>query len=153
VLDQILDRLVNVKKSGTNKWISCCPVHDDKTPSMGVWDEGERIIMHCLGCGAKGPEIMGALGLPIGMLFKDDNGLPSGYVPKAVIEKAQEAAYFVEIFESEIRKGHVATLAEKRQNRKSMQLRRLLDEANNEVRSARTGLAFGKARAIPETFR
>jgi hypothetical protein len=153
VLDQILDRLVKVKSSGRDKWTACCPVHKDNTPSMGVWDEGDRILMHCLGCGAKGPEIMGALALPIGMLFKDDNGLPSGHVPKAVIEKAQEAAYFVEIFESETRKGHVATLAEKRQNRKSMQLRRLLDEANNEVRGARTGLASGKARAIPETFR
>lgn len=153
MLDQILDKLVNVKKSGTNKFIACCPVHEDKTPSMGIWDEGERIIMHCLGCGAKGPEIMGSLALPIGLLFKDSKGLPSGHVPKAVIEKAQEAAYFVEIFESETRKGYSPTLAEHRQNRKSKYLRRLLNEGDDKGRRVGTGLAANKVRAIPETFR
>ncbi len=153
MLDQILDRLVNVKKSGTNKWIACCPVHEDKTPSMGVWDEGERIIMHCLGCGAKGPDIMGALSLPVRMLFKDDKSMPAGYVPKAVIEKAKEAVYFADIFESEVNKGYQATLAEKRQNRKSQHLRRLLDETDNKGRVAGNGMAAGKVGAIPEAFR
>jgi hypothetical protein len=153
VLDQILDRLVNVKKSGTNKWIACCPVHEDKTPSMGVWDEGERIIMHCLGCGAKGPEIMGALSMPVRMLFKGDDSMPAGYVPKAVIEKAKEAVYFVDIFESEVRKGHDATLAEKRQNRKSKQLKRLLDETDNKGRVAGNGVVVTKIGSIPEAFR
>ena len=153
MLEQILDRLVNVKKSGTNKFTACCPVHNDVTPSMGIWDEGERILLHCLGCGAKGPEIMQALGLPIRMLFKDDKGLPSGYVPKSVVEKAKEAAYFVEIFESETRKGYSATLTEKRQNRKSKQLRRLLDETNDAGRGVGTRVATVKARSIPEAFR
>lgn len=153
MLEQILDRLVNVKKSGTNKFTACCPVHNDATPSMGIWDEGERILLHCLGCGAKGPEIMQSIGLPIGMLFKHDQDRPAGYIPKAVIENAKEAVYFVDIFESETRKGYQPTLAEKRQNRKSKHLRRLLDETNDERRGIGSRVAFVEARAIPEAFR
>jgi hypothetical protein len=153
VLDQILDRLVNVKKSGTNKWTACCPVHEDGTPSMGVKDDGNLILMYCLGCGAKGPEIIRALGLPVGALFKDENGLPSDHVPRAILDKAEEAVFFIEIFKNEVRKGHQPTLAERRQNRKSTHLRRLLDEGTNQSRAVGNGMVFSKTRAIPDAFR
>lgn len=28
-------------------WIACCPAHDDKTPSLSLRDEGDRVLWHC----------------------------------------------------------------------------------------------------------
>jgi len=40
---------------------------------MMVTDKGDKITMYCFGCGAKGPEIITALGLPMSLIFKENN--------------------------------------------------------------------------------
>lgn len=70
-IDQILDRLDKVKSQGKNKWMACCPSHDDKNPSLAVSELPDgRILIKCFaGCGAI--EILTAIGLGLTDLFPD----------------------------------------------------------------------------------
>ena len=70
-MEQILQRLEKVRKSGDG-YLACCPVHDDRSPSMTIKDVGDKILMYCFSCGAKGDEIIKALGLPTSVIFKDE---------------------------------------------------------------------------------
>jgi len=69
VVERILERLDKVRRNGRNRWVACCPVHNDKTPSMTIKDAGDKVLMYCFGCGSKGPEIARALDLPVSVLF------------------------------------------------------------------------------------
>lgn len=68
-ITNLLSRLQKVRKRGSNQWMACCPVHDEKTPSMSIKDDNGVILMMCFGCGAKGPEIIQAVGMDISDLF------------------------------------------------------------------------------------
>jgi hypothetical protein len=46
-VDMILSRLQKVRATGKDRWIACCPAHDDKTPSMTVRDDNGKILIHC----------------------------------------------------------------------------------------------------------
>jgi len=70
-INQFLDKLQKVKSLGNGKWQSCCPVHDDKNPSLAIrLIEGDRLLFHCFGCGANGIEICESLGIDPGELFQ-----------------------------------------------------------------------------------
>lgn len=46
-----LSRLAKVRKTGSDRWLACCPAHDDKRPSLSIRAEGERLLIHCwAGC-------------------------------------------------------------------------------------------------------
>lgn len=68
-VEDLLNRLHKVKRSGKDKWIACCPAHEDKTPSMSikVADDG-RILMHDFG-GCSIFDICGAIGVEMKDLF------------------------------------------------------------------------------------
>jgi len=69
-IDIFLTALDKVKKTGYNKWLACCPSHNDKTPSLAIrLVEGDRLLFHCFGCGANGIEICKALNIDPGELF------------------------------------------------------------------------------------
>ena len=75
-IDTVLNALSGVKNMGKGKFSALCPVHNEKTPSLRITElEGERIIMHCFGCGANGVQVIDALGLDMATLFppKPDN--------------------------------------------------------------------------------
>lgn len=59
-IDSILSRLEKVKPTGKDKWIACCPAHDDKTPSLAVTVVDNTVLFKCFsGCG--GLEVIDAL--------------------------------------------------------------------------------------------
>jgi hypothetical protein len=101
VLSEILQRLDKVKQHG-DQYYACCPVHDDKSPSMGITEKEGKVLIHCFSCGATGQEVMEAIGLPISALFRDKK---RGDIPNEMIEKAKEDVWYIEIFENEKRKG------------------------------------------------
>jgi hypothetical protein len=72
----LLDRLDKVRRTGPNKWLACCPAHEDKSPSLGVrlTDDG-KILIHCFG-GCSVSEIVGAVGLTLADLMPER---PQGY--------------------------------------------------------------------------
>lgn len=101
MLSEILQRLDKVKQHG-DQYYACCPVHDDKSPSMGITEKEGKVLIHCFSCGATGQEVMEAIGLPVSTLFRHKK---RGDIPNEMIEKAKEDVWYIEIFENEKRKG------------------------------------------------
>jgi hypothetical protein len=73
-VENVLQRLDKVKKTGAFKWQARCPSHDDKGPSLAIreLDDG-RVLLHCFaGCGAS--EVLGTIGLEFSDLYPDCDG-------------------------------------------------------------------------------
>jgi hypothetical protein len=69
--DAVLSRLDGVKRTGPDRWIACCPAHDDRSPSLAVreLDDG-RVLIHCFaGCCVE--EVLSAAGVDFHTLFTD----------------------------------------------------------------------------------
>ena len=62
-MDKILQRLRNVKPSGGNQFMACCPAHEDRTPSLSIKDVGGgRILINCLaGCATE--DVLSSIGM------------------------------------------------------------------------------------------
>ncbi|MDD5581191.1 MAG: CHC2 zinc finger domain-containing protein [Methylobacter sp.] len=75
-IDNFLNRLENVKQAGTGKWLSCCPAHDDRSPSLAVkLVDDDKISIHCFaGCAVA--DIIAAVNLTLADLMPDK---PQGY--------------------------------------------------------------------------
>ena len=98
----ILPKLDKVRRRGS-KYTACCPVHNDKTPSLSLEEPADRVLIHCFGCQANGIEVMDALGLSHSFLFRDSR--PGGSLPMAVREKAEEDVYFIAILDGMRKRG------------------------------------------------
>lgn len=63
MIADILTRLDKVRQTGRGNWLSRCPAHGDKNPSLTLHEaEDGRILCRCwAGCGF--PEIVAAVGL------------------------------------------------------------------------------------------
>ena len=101
MLADILPHLKGVTKKSGKIW-AICPAHPDKNPSLNITEEPDRVLMHCFGCQANGTEVMKALRLSPSLLFRDPQ---KNEIPKAVLEKAEEDMYFIDIFEQDKAKG------------------------------------------------
>lgn len=67
--DALISRLEKCRRTGNGTWIACCPVHDDKSPSMTIRevDDG-RVLVHCFaGCSVE--QILSTVGLDFSALF------------------------------------------------------------------------------------
>lgn len=79
-----LSRLDQVKQTGQGKWLARCPAHDDRSPSLGIREADDRILIHCFaGCGIT--EVLQAVGLNMADLFPDR--APDPYGPKTKFPK------------------------------------------------------------------
>ena len=72
-IEVFLNRLNKVTQKGNGKWLACCPVHNDKSPSLAIDDDNGVVLIHCFGCGATGPEVADKLGIDISELFPPNN--------------------------------------------------------------------------------
>lgn len=70
MIDQFLERLDKVRKSG-KQYTACCPVHNDRSPSMTITEKDGRVLCYCFSCGATGEAVAEAIGLPVSALFED----------------------------------------------------------------------------------
>lgn len=68
-LEALLSRLEKVRKRGGGQYMACCPVHQEKTPSLSIKDDNGTIIMKCFGCGASGIDVIHAVGMDPSDLF------------------------------------------------------------------------------------
>lgn len=67
-VEEVLNRLTKVKKSGKDKWMACCPAHEDSSPSLAIKESDGTILLHCFaGCGVD--DICGAIGIELVELF------------------------------------------------------------------------------------
>lgn len=77
-LDTILSRLRKVKKTGANRWIACCPAHDDRSPSLSVMqNDAGKVFVHCF-AGCNGDEIMTSIGMTLSDLYPERIEPPMG---------------------------------------------------------------------------
>jgi len=80
--EQIVSALDKVSRTG--KGVKArCPVHGSNGQTLGVTEkDGGYIVANCFSCGAKGVDLMAALGLPTSLLFPDD-----GYKPPVITKE------------------------------------------------------------------
>lgn len=77
-LDRLLGALKKLKKTGPDRWIACCPAHDDRTPSLAIKDSNGTILIHCHG-GCHLEDVLGAVGMSPVDLFPPRPYSPHGY--------------------------------------------------------------------------
>ena len=68
-------RLTSARKLGPDRWLGHCPgpAHrrGDRHGSLNIRQVGDRKAIHCFVCGSEAtPQIVGALGLTMGALFR-----------------------------------------------------------------------------------
>ncbi len=68
-VDAVLARLDRVREVGPGKWISRCPAHDDRGPSLSIREMPDgRVLLHCFAeCG--NVEVLAAIGLSLSDLY------------------------------------------------------------------------------------
>jgi hypothetical protein len=69
MIDDFLSRLDKVRQIGPTKWTACCPAHNDKNPSMALWEQPDgRVGIYCSAlCDWR--DILSALSLEASALF------------------------------------------------------------------------------------
>lgn len=75
-IDILLSKLDKPRQTAPNKWLACCPAHDDRSPSLAIKtiDDG-KILLHCFsGCSVS--EIVESLSLKLADLMPES---PRGY--------------------------------------------------------------------------
>lgn len=82
-LERLLGSLKKLKKTGPDKWIACCPAHDDRSPSLAIKDDSGTVLVHCFG-GCPLEDVLGAVGLGPADLFPPKPYSPQGYQEKPV---------------------------------------------------------------------
>ncbi len=59
----LLSKLSRVKKTGADRWMACCPAHQDKTASLSIKDLPDgRMLLHCF-AGCEPDAVLAAIGL------------------------------------------------------------------------------------------
>ena len=57
IAERFLHLFDKVRPTGKGRWIACCPVHQDKTPSMSITESNDSVLMHCHSCEANGKDV------------------------------------------------------------------------------------------------
>lgn len=55
-----LSNLERFKKLGGNRYIACCPAHDDRNPSLSITQGKDKLLVHCF-AGCTQAEVIDAL--------------------------------------------------------------------------------------------
>ena len=131
MLQEIIERLDKVRRHG-DRYRAVCPVHDGNNPTaLSLKEEDGKVLIHCHVCLAKGPDVVQAIGLTDAALFRDAPQRTGGesYFSREQKEVATEDAFFIEIYEDQICKGHQPSREEYRRYRLSQQRVKILESA------------------------
>ncbi len=61
-LNTLLSRLEKVQPIGNDRYKALCPAHDDRSPSLAIKFDGDRLLLHCFS-GCETADVLGAIGL------------------------------------------------------------------------------------------
>jgi hypothetical protein len=113
-VDNILNSVSKVRNSGQDKWRIPCPVHNGKGFNMSIKECADgTVLAHCFVCGADGPKLVEALGLPLSEIFPPDRE----YIRPVYTKKMQQEALEDEIVLSIANGAENLTLEDKRRIR------------------------------------
>lgn len=143
-IDAFLARLDKVKETtrGGNRWLACCPAHDDKHPSLTIalaQDTGNILVKCWHGCEVA--DIVAAVGLELSDLFPENDKQDwnskaprrrQRWLPHEAFEALIQDAMVIELAAEEQARGK--TLTEKDRQR--------LAEAVGRFRSAREAIGY-----------
>jgi hypothetical protein len=88
---ELLPLLDGIRTRGSGKWISRCPSHQDKSPSLTVAEGNRGLLLKCwAGCTLE--EITRALHVPVKNLFFDTAGTDSEKHRQAMEQRRQARA-------------------------------------------------------------
>ena len=51
------------KREADGSFFVCCPIHEDRTPSLHVSSKSGKLLLHCFGCEASFEDVLSALGM------------------------------------------------------------------------------------------
>lgn len=72
-VEKLLPYLRKVRVTGPGTWSSCCPAHDDKTPSLGIKETPDGTVLVRCHSGCTAFEVMAAIGMEMHELFPPTN--------------------------------------------------------------------------------
>ena len=80
-LETLIDRLDGVKETGPGKYLSRCPSHDDRSPSLAI-SEGDdgRVLLHCF-AGCETEDVLSVVGLTFADVMPERIGQEHAYKP------------------------------------------------------------------------
>ena len=118
-IDLLLSRLEKVKQNGTDKYMACCPAHDDKTPSLAIRQANDRVLINCFaGCGAN--EVLEAVGLDYNTLYPEDqNTMPVKRFGRPV---ATDDVY-IQVYKFKVKNGDVPSAQDTQNYREAVKRR------------------------------
>ena len=103
-IDQILDRLEEVRKHGNGRYMARCPSHIDKTASLGISDKDGVILLKCF-AGCETHWVVSGMGLQMSDLFPETikrSGKPfrsrwsASQILTALGESMSEVSFYLE---------------------------------------------------------
>jgi hypothetical protein len=109
-IEEVVNRFDNVRESGGGQYSCRCPSHKDKSNSLGIKQDGERILMNCFaGCDVK--SILDAVGLQWkDILPKNEEmgGLINkSFNPYSVLKMLADEVLIVGLSSAQISKGNL----------------------------------------------
>lgn len=69
-LNTLLSRLEKVQSIGNGRYKALCPAHDDRSPSLAIKIDGDRLLLHCFS-GCETADVLGAIGLTFADIMPD----------------------------------------------------------------------------------
>lgn len=112
-LQNILSRLDGVRKgSGEGQYMAKCPAHEDRSPSLGVKDNGDKIIINCF-AGCSVDDVVSAIGLKLTDLFEcdtiRDTSAKGQFLPRDIIKALSGEVMFLSVCASDMANGERLT--------------------------------------------
>jgi len=89
----LLPRLDNVRQTGADSWLACCPAHDDRSPSLSIKQVSDKLLVKCMAHCETG-DVMAAVGLGLSDLFDrplQHDGKPLTHRQRRRYGQAQDA--------------------------------------------------------------
>jgi len=98
-IDNLLASLDKVRRTGEGRWVACCPVHADKSPSLSIRHIDDKVLLHCFG-GCAVDEVVSAISLTLADLMPERVPFEGSKPIKSKIPASDLLAFIK--FESEI---------------------------------------------------
>ena len=80
-IETVISRLDGVRDTGPGRYLSRCPSHDDRSPSLAIKEEDDgRILLHCF-AGCETENVLASIGLTFSDVMPERIGSDHAYKP------------------------------------------------------------------------
>ncbi len=82
-INTLLNGLDRIRETGHGKYVTRCPAHDDRSPSLAIKDCGDgRVLLHCF-AGCETEDVLNAIGLTFSDVMPERIGVNHSYRPQS----------------------------------------------------------------------